>query len=132
MGLAVESHRQFSLAESPHAAGCCAAADRYGVEAMYFDSSVRAEHHADLAAKLTATVSGPFKTQLNLLVAELMGEFDKNFRLAILDNASGAFAAIAARMSANTLATFDERAQEFLVAGTNLTGTSQQPASESA
>eukprot|EP00878_Enallax_costatus_P007274 GHUV01007620.1.p1 GENE.GHUV01007620.1~~GHUV01007620.1.p1 ORF type:complete len:669 (+),score=286.68 GHUV01007620.1:963-2969(+) len=93
----------------------------YEVEAMYFDSNVRTEHQADLQAKLTATVSGPFKAQLNLLVAELMVKFDKDFRLAILDNLLGAFAATAEKMSRDTLAAFDERVQEFLVTGTDLT-----------
>lgn len=95
---------------------------RYEVEAMYFDSHVRAEHQADLQTKLTAAVSAPFKAQLGLLAAEQLSVFDKDFKLALLDRSAGGFSAAADKTAAEALAGFDARVQELLVAGTGLTG----------
>lgn len=88
---------------------------------MYFDSHVRVEHQADLQSKLTAAVSGPFKAQLGLLAAEQLSTFDKEFKLALLDQSAGGFSAAAEETAAGALAGFDARAQDFLVAGTDLT-----------
>ncbi|KAF6265964.1 RHD3/Sey1 [Scenedesmus sp. NREL 46B-D3] len=55
----------------------------YEQEAMYFDGSVRAEHRADLAAKLATTIAGPFQAQLGLLAAQQLASFDKDFKLAL-------------------------------------------------
>jgi hypothetical protein len=94
---------------------------RYELEAMYFDSSVRAEHYADLADKLAATIAGPFKAQLGLLAAQQLASFDKDFKLALVDSPNK-FSAAAQKAAADAVAGFDEGAKDVLVAGTELSG----------
>jgi hypothetical protein len=99
----------------------CFPARSYELEAMYFDSSVRAEHYADLSDKLAATIAGPFKAQLGLLAAQQLASFDKDFKLALVESPNR-FSAAAQKAAADAVAGFDEGAKDVLVAGTELSG----------
>lgn len=88
---------------------------------MYFDSSVRAEHYIDLASKLAGVIAGPFKAQLGLLAAQQLAAFDRDFKLALVDNPNR-FSAAAQAAAADALAGFDEGAKDVAVAGTELSG----------
>jgi hypothetical protein len=88
---------------------------------MYFDSSVRAEHYADLADKLAAIIAGPFKAQLGLLAAQQLASFDKDFKLALVESPNR-FSAAAQKAAADAVVGFDEGANDVLVAGTELSG----------
>lgn len=89
---------------------------------MYFDAHVRAEHYDDLSSKLAGIIAGPFKAQLELLAAQELASFDKEFKLALVEKRIG-FSAAADAAAAEALAAFDEGAKNLLVAGTDLTGT---------
>uniref|UniRef100_A0A383VTW4 Protein ROOT HAIR DEFECTIVE 3 homolog n=1 Tax=Tetradesmus obliquus TaxID=3088 RepID=A0A383VTW4_TETOB len=103
-----------------HAAGLLESClEGYEQEAMYFDSSVRAEHYTDLASKLAGVIAGPFKAQLGLLAAQQLAAFDRDFKLALVDNPNR-FSAAAQAAAADALAGFDEGAKDVAVAGTEL------------
>jgi hypothetical protein len=94
---------------------------RYEVEAMYFDSHVREEHYEKLREALQEQLEPSFNTQLRLLAAEQLAGFDKDLTVALVDQPHG-FSAAAQQAAAAALQGFDSRAQEYIVAGADLTG----------
>jgi hypothetical protein len=94
---------------------------RYEVEAMYFDSHVRAEHYDKLVEALQEQLEPSFSTQLRLLAAEQLAGFDKDLTVALVEQPQ-CFSAAAERAAAAALQVFDSRAVEYVVAGTDLTG----------
>jgi hypothetical protein len=94
---------------------------RYEVEAMYFDSHVREEHYEKLREALQEQLEPSFSTQLRLLAAEQLASFDKDLTVALVDQPH-AFSAAAQQAAAAALQGFDSRAQEYIVAGADLTG----------
>jgi hypothetical protein len=94
---------------------------RYEVEAMYFDSHVRAEHYDKLLEALQEQLEPSFSTQLRLLAAEQLAGFDKDLTVALVEQPQG-FSSAAERAATAALQGFDSRAAEYVVAGTDLTG----------
>lgn len=105
------------------AAVCVCRARSYEVEAMYFDSHVRAEHQDKLREALQEQLEPAFSSQLRLLAGEQLSGFDKDLKVALVEQPEG-FSAAAQQAAAAALDGFDDRAQEFLVPGTSLTGQS--------
>lgn len=94
---------------------------RYELEAMYFDSHVRAEHYDKLQEALQEQLQPAFNTQLRLLAAEQLAGFDKDLTVALVEQPQ-AFSAAAEQAAAAALQGFDSRAGEYMVTGTDLTG----------
>lgn len=88
---------------------------------MYFDSHVRVEHFDKLREALQEQLEPAFTTQLRLLAAEQLAGFDKDLTVALVEQPHG-FSAAAQQATAAALQGFDSNAEEYLIAGTDLTG----------
>jgi len=88
---------------------------------MYFDSHVRAEHYDKLKEALQEQLEPAFNAQLHLLAAEQLSGFDKDLTVALVEHPQ-TFSAAAEQAAAEALQGFDSQAQEYVVAGTDLTG----------
>ena len=100
---------------------CVCVRTRYEVEAMYFDSRVRAEHQEKLLEALQEALEPAFSAQLRLLAADQLSGFDKDLTVGLVERPDG-FSAAAQQAAAAALEGFDAKAQEYLVPGASLTG----------
>eukprot|EP00877_Chromochloris_zofingiensis_P002056 jgi/Chrzof1/11851/Cz06g12110.t1 len=93
----------------------------YDQEAMYFDHKVRGDNRELLLDKLYAILSKPLQNQLQFLVAAIVSQFDKDFRLALSEGEVG-FSQAAAVAKQAAAESFDAGARELMIRQTPLSG----------
>lgn len=88
---------------------------------MYFDHKVRGDNRELLLDKLYAILSKPLQNQLQFLVAAIVSQFDKDFRLALSEGEVG-FSQAAAVAKQAAAESFDAGARELMIRQTPLSG----------